>query len=156
MIISLWLLTFVAVGLSYKYDVHRTNLALKKSLKSFLNLLPALTLMIIIVGSVLYFLPKDRLLILFEQKGFLGLMIVSLVGAILTIPGPIAFPLAGELAHMGVSGAQLASFITTLTMVGFATAPAEAAFFGKRFVVIRQLLSLLAAMTIGFIMGEIL
>ncbi len=156
MIISLWLLTFIAIGLSYKHDVQKTNLALKKSFTSFLKLLPALILMILIVGSVLYFFPKDRLMILFEQKGFLGLMLVSIVGAILTIPGPIAFPLAGELANMGVSGAQLASFITTLTMVGFATAPAEAAFFGKRFVFVRQLLSLIAAMIIGFMMGEIL
>lgn len=156
MIISLWLITFTAIGLSYKHDIKKTNLALNKSFKSFLRLLPALALMIIIVGSVLYFFPRDRILVLFEEKGFLGLMLVSIVGAILTIPGPIAFPLAGELASMGVSGAQLASFITTLTMVGFATAPAEAAFFGRRFVIIRQVLSLIAAIIIRFIMGEIL
>lgn len=156
MILSLWVLAFISVGLSYKNDVKKTNLALTKSFKSFLKLLPALVIMILIVEAIFFFFPRERLLVLFQHKGFFGLFVISFVGAILTIPGPVAFPLVGELLKMGVEEAQLAAFVTTLTMVGFATAPAESTYFGKRFVFIRQSLSLVAAIVVGLIMGEIL
>ena len=69
---------------------------------------------------------------------------------------PIAYPLAGSLHRMGASLPALASFITTLTMVGILTSALEIKAFGRRFTVIRQTLSLLLALVIGALMGVLL
>ena len=49
--------------------------------------------------------------------------------------------------------ALIAVFITTLMMTGFLTLPVEAKFFGWKVSLIRNLISLAAALFIGFIMG---
>ncbi|MDI6799402.1 MAG: hypothetical protein QMD53_01750 [Actinomycetota bacterium] len=50
----------------------------------------------------------------------------------------------------------MAALITTLTMVGFATIPIETSHFGKRFTILRNLMSFAAAMIIALMMGAIL
>jgi len=57
---------------------------------------------------------------------------------------------------MGASLPALASFITTLTMVGILTSPLEVKAFGRRFTFIRQFLSLILALLIGALMGVLL
>jgi uncharacterized membrane protein YraQ (UPF0718 family) len=57
---------------------------------------------------------------------------------------------------MGAAPAALASFITTLTMVGLVSSPLEVSYFGLRFTVIRQTLSFVAAVAIGLILGVFL
>ena len=80
-------------------------------------------------------------------------MLVSAIGSLITMPGPIAFPLAGSLLKLGAPPATLAAFITTLTMVGIVTAPIEISYFGKRFTIMRQSLSFITAILIGILMG---
>ena len=50
----------------------------------------------------------------------------------------------------------MASFLTTLTMVGIVTAPLEIATFGRRFTLLRQSLSLALALLVGAVMGVLL
>jgi uncharacterized membrane protein YraQ (UPF0718 family) len=152
----LWASAIVAVAISYRKDRARTLKSLSKSLESLRNLLPGLLGMIAFVGLALAVVPKELLIRLFAVHGMGGLALVSLIGATVTIPGPIAFPLAGALLKMGAAPAALASFVTTLTMVGIVTSPLEASFFGVRFTVIRQALSFVAAVLIGTIMGFLL
>ena len=68
----------------------------------------------------------------------------------------IAFPLVGSLATLGAPPAALATFVTTLTMVGLVTAPMEISHFGRRFTLLRQGLSFAAAILIGLAMGVFL
>lgn len=156
MITTLWVLAFTAVAASLFKDRERTFEALRKSSRSFWRLLPALLIMVAAVGLTLTIFPPHELARLFNTPGVEGVVLVSLVGAVVSIPGPIAFPLAGALLKMGARPEMLASFITTLTMVGFVTAPLEISTFGKRFTFFRQSLSLLAAVMIGLLMGVLL
>ena len=156
MIYFIWGVTFLFLILSFFKDKAKTINAIKASIKTFRGLLKGIFLMVVILGFILAIIPKGTLIDLFSHKGIIGFTLVSFVGAIVTIPGPIAFPLAGSLYSLGASKAMLASFITTLTMVGFVTAPLEISFFGKRFTIMRQSLSFIAAIIIGLIMGAVL
>lgn len=156
MIYTFWGLTFLVTIFSYRKDKERTITALRTSILSLRKLLPGLFVMVALVGFVLAVVSKENIVAIFNFKGFYGFLLVSLLGALITIPGPIAFPLAGALLHMGASRELLATFITTLTMVGMLSSPFEISYFGKRFTFIRQGLSFIAAIMIGMIMGVFL
>lgn len=150
------LVTLAALALSYWRSRERTMKALRMSYKSFMVLVPSLLGMIGLVGLVLALTPPELLANLFKLHGLAGFALVNVVGAIATIPGPIAFPLAGSLLKLGASPSALAAFITTLTMVGLVTVPMEIEYFGKRFAILRQILSFILAVSIGGLMGVLL
>jgi uncharacterized membrane protein YraQ (UPF0718 family) len=152
----IWMAAISALAFSFWKDKTRTVASIKRSFASLKNLAPGLLGMIAAVGLALAVIPEEQLIRLFSIHSLWGFILVSLTGAVVTIPGPIAFPLAGALLSMGAAPAALASFITTLTMVGLATAPLEASYFGSRFVILRQSLSFLAAVVIGLTMGGVL
>lgn len=153
MVLVVWSITLLAFLISLIKDKERTFKAVKHSFSSFKNLTSGVLAMVGIVGLMLAVISPEILKMIFTYKGFMGFVIVSSVGAIVTIPGPIAFPLAGSLLKLGASYGTIASFITTLTMVGLVTSPLEASYFGKKFTFMRQLFSFLAAIAIGLIMG---
>jgi uncharacterized membrane protein YraQ (UPF0718 family) len=146
----------LALALSWAKDRGRTRKALLGSARAMLNLTPSLLGMTGLVGLGLALVPPDFLANLFRHHGPAGFMLITTVGALITMPAPVAFPLAGSLMKLGVSLSALAAFITTLTMVGVVTAPLEAAYFGKRFTLVRQSLSFGLALLIGLLMGELL
>jgi len=154
--LSLLGLTLLGLGLSWIKDRGKTVKALKIATRSLSGLAPSLLFMVGLVGLVLALLPPELLRDLFTAHGVAGFALISILGALVTMPGPVAFPLAGSLLQMGVSLAALAAFITTLTMVGVVTAPMEIAYFGKRFTLIRQTMSFILAVLIGTLMGVIL
>jgi len=156
MTLFIWIITILLTIFSYCKNKEKTLFALRSGLSSLKKLAPAILGMIVLVGFILAIFPKENLLIIFNQKGLYGVLLASLIGAVVTMPGPIAFPLAGALLQMGANQDLLASFITTLTMVGIASSPLEISYFGKRFTVLRQGLSFVAAIMIGLIMRGLL
>lgn len=156
MLMIIWTTMLIVLLISYRKDKKRTYQSLSKSLVSLKNLAPGLLGMIAFVGLTLAAVPEENLVRIFTVHGAWGFVLVSLIGAVVTIPGPIAFPLAGTLLNMGAAPAVLASFITTLTMVGLVSSPLEISYFGIRFVVMRQALSFVAAIAIGLLMGVFL
>lgn len=151
-----WGLATTGVAISWWRDRGRTRKALKTSWKSLSALLPVLAGMVALVGFTLAALPPAMITRFFRMHDLRGYGLVALVGTIITLPGPVAFPLAGTLLRRGAEPGLLATFITTLTMVGTVTAPVEIAHFGKRFTLVRQAVSLALAIAIGAIMGWIL
>lgn len=148
------ILTFVLVGLSFLFDVQKTLKGIKKGLTMFMNLLPVLLLMLALVSIVLFLVPNELLVqYMGKDAGIEGWAMAALLGSIALIPGFIAYPLCGVLIKSGVAPATIAVFITTLTMVGIVTLPLEAKFFGWRTSIIRNSLSFVAAILIGFIMS---
>ncbi|GFO56110.1 hypothetical protein GMSM_31170 [Geomonas sp. Red276] len=154
--ISFWSITAVVVLVSWWRDPERTKKALRTSGRSLQGLIPNVLGMIALVGLVLALVPQEMLTKMFTFKGVTGFALISLVGAVVTIPAPIAFPLAGSLLRVGAAPAALAAFITTLTMVGIVSAPMEVSYFGVRFTLVRQTLSFAAAIVIGLLMGVFL
>jgi uncharacterized membrane protein YraQ (UPF0718 family) len=151
---TLTVLTLLALLLSARRSPARTRLALGAALRSGLALLPSLLGLTAAVGLTTA-LPAGiaRLFQVHGRAGFFGL---AAVGSVLTLPSPVAYPLAGSLRRMGVGLPALAAFITTLTMVGLVSAPLELQTFGRRFTLARQGLSLGLALAVGALMGVLL
>lgn len=119
----------------------------------FLNLLPLLLLMLALISIVLFMIPNESLIhYIGEGSGIKGWSIAALLGSVALIPGFIAYPLCGILIKSGVAYTTIAVFITTLTMVGIVTLPLEVKFFGWKTSLIRNTLSFIAALLIGFVM----
>lgn len=144
------------VTLSGLKDCSRTRAALLSAARSGLGLLPGLLAVLAGVGLTMAAIPPTAVANLFQAHGVAGFFLLAGLGALMTIPGPVAYPLAGSLHRMGASLPALASFITTLTMVGTLTAPLEIKAFGRRFTLLRQSLSLILALLVGALMGALL
>lgn len=153
---ALMSLTAIALIVSYRNDPEKTKKALLLGYRSFTTLVPSLFGMISLVGLVLALIPPELLTNLFKFHGLAGFVLISLIGAVVTMPAPVAFPLAGSLLKLGASPPALAAFVTTLTMVGIVTAPMEISYFGRRFTIVRQSLSFILAVLIGILMGVFL
>jgi uncharacterized membrane protein YraQ (UPF0718 family) len=116
----------------------------------FLNIL-------ILVSLALYFIPQSSIIkYLGAGSGMLGLAIAAIVGSITLIPGFISYPIAAALVKQGASYTTVATFMTTLMMVGVVTFPLEARYLGKRVAVLRNILNFIAAIIIGLLIGLIL
>ncbi len=153
------LLLLIASGgtvLSGLKSPSRTRAAVRYAARLGLGLLPSLLALTAGVGLTMALIPASAIAYLFHAHGVAGFFLLAGLGALLTIPAPVAYPLAGSLHQMGASLSALASFITTLTMVGVLTAPLEMKAFGRRFTILRQSMSLLLALLIGALMGVLL
>jgi uncharacterized membrane protein YraQ (UPF0718 family) len=149
-------LAAAALLASWWADPLRTREALRLGARSLGALVPKVLGMVGLIGLVLALVPPDALRRIFALGGLPGFVAVAALGSVVTMPGPIAFPLVGSLAKLGAPPATLAAFVTTLTMVGVVTAPMEVSHFGRRFTVLRQGLSFATALLIGLAMGMLL
>ncbi len=151
----------LAIGLSlvsWLKDKKKTKMALKKAWKSFENILPQLSAILLLIGFALSILsPATISYFMGDQSGILGVFFASIVGSVTLVPGFVAFPLAKALLDSGAGYMQIGAFISTLMMVGVITIPMEITYFGKRATLIRNglafLFSLIVAVFIGGIMS---
>jgi uncharacterized membrane protein YraQ (UPF0718 family) len=150
----LTIFTAFCLILSLIFNRQKTWLGIKKGIAMFLKLLPVLLSMLAMVSVVLFLIPNETLVkYMGEGSGVKGWITAALLGSVALIPGFIAYPLCGILIDNSVAYSVIAVFITTLMMTGFLTLPVEAKFFGWKVSVIRNLVSLVAALFIGIIMG---
>ncbi len=155
--IFLYLLAIIILTISFLRDRNKTKIALLRSWKAFLNILPALAGVFALIGLVLALLPPDLVIRgLGQNSGFGGMLLTSIIGAITLIPAFIAYPMAATLLDSGAGIMQIVVFVSTLTMVGTVTAPLEARFIGWKATLLRNgfayLYSFLAALIIGVIL----
>ena len=116
----------------------------------FLNIL-------ILISLLLYIIPPSIISnYLGESSGVLGFLTAAVVGSIALIPGFISYPIAASLIQQGASYTVVATFMTTLMMVGIVTLPLEIKYFGKTVAVSRNALNFVAAIIIGLVVGMIL
>lgn len=151
--------SFLIISLSYciSKDRARTKKAIFVGGRILLKMLPSLLLIVGLVGLLLGFIPPETIeQYLGEGAGFSGTILAAVVGAITFIPSIISIPLAGSLLRSGAAVMTIATFITTLTMVGTVTAPLEIRELGVKFTLIRNSLSFIFALLIGMLMGVIL
>lgn len=148
------LLTTISLIISFILNKEKTLIGIKKGIKMFLEILPSVLNILVLVSISLYFLPEDKLSYLLGGNSNLnGYFFASLLGSIAMMPGYIAYPLSAVLIQKGVPYRIIAVFITTLMMVGILTLPIEKKYFGLKVSIIRNVLSFIAAIIIGLIIG---
>ena len=146
--------------ISFTYSIVKDKEKTKKALMSTRNisvrLLPAIIIIVGIVGLLLGFVPPEVIKsYLGEEAGFTGTAAAGVVGSLVFIPNVVAVPLVGSLLRSGAAAMTAAAFLTTLTMVGTVTAPVEIKELGKKYTLFRNLLSFIFALLIAFVMGLI-
>ena len=150
-------LTVLLTLISFVFDKKKTLKGIKKGAKQFINILPTLLSVIILISIVLYFVTDEVLMqYLGADAGIGAYFSAGMIGAVAILPGFIAYPLAGILVKSGVSLSVIAVFITTLKMVGFMTIPIEKRYFGLKVSLMRNALSFVGALLVGSMMALIL
>jgi uncharacterized membrane protein YraQ (UPF0718 family) len=150
-------LSVILSGISFALDRKKTLAGFKRGWKMFRNVLFPFLNILILVSVLLYFVPPDVISkYLGANSGVLGFSIAALVGSITLIPGFISYPIAAGLIQQGASYSVVATFMTTLMMVGVVTLPLEIRYFGKRAAITRNILNFVAAIIIGLAVGLIL
>jgi len=147
----------VLVVTSFIINRQKTLMGLKKGWNMFKNILVPFLNILIMVSIALYLIPPSIISrYLGPDSGPLGLGIAAVVGSITLIPGFISYPIAKGLIEQGASYTVVATFMTTLMMVGVVTLPLEIRYFGKRVAITRNLLNFVAAIIIGLVVGLVL
>lgn len=150
-------LCVVLSGVSFALDREKTLAGFKRGWKMFRNVLLPFLNILILISIVLYFIPPSVISnYLGANSGVLGFSIAALVGSVTLIPGFISYPIAASLIQQGASYAVVATFMTTLMMVGVVTLPLEIRYFGRRVAITRNVLNFFAAVAIGLLVGLIL
>ena len=154
---AIYIVTIMALGVSFFKSKEKTIKALKKAWKSFENILPQLISILLIIGFILSVLNANQISKLIGQEsGWFGVFIASIIGSITLIPGFIAFPLASALLKNGAGYMQIGAFISTLMMVGIVTIPLEIKFFGKKAAILRNSLAFIFSLFVAFMLGVLL
>ncbi|HHW03987.1 MAG TPA: permease [Thermoanaerobacterales bacterium] len=154
--IGLYSISIVLLIISFIKDKQKTRMALNKSWKSFISILPAFAGVLALVGLVLTILTPEIISgIIGANTGIIGMIVTSIIGAITLIPGFVAFPLAASLLQKGAGVMQIAVFVSTLMMVGFVTMPLEMKYFGKKETILRNLFAYIFSFIVAFVIGMV-
>lgn len=157
MAITFYSLAFLALIISFAKSREKTKIALKKSWKSFENILPQLSAIILIIGLLLALVSPEQISgLLGSDTGWYGTLLAALIGSIVLMPAFVAFPLAAALLHNGAGYMQIAALVSTLMMVGIITIPLEASYFGRKATLLRNALALGCSLLVAAIMGVLL
>jgi len=143
--------------LSFFLDREKTAMGLKKGWKMFQNIAIPFVNILILVSLALYLAPPALIVrYLGPESGWSGQAAAAVIGSITLIPGFISYPIASVLIREGASYAVVATFMTTLMMVGVVTLPLEIKYFGRNVAVLRNVLNFIAAVVIGACVGFML
>ena len=150
---------FIAVSLgltafSFILDGKKTVLGLQKGFRMFKNIVVPFLNILILVSLLLYVVPVELIVnYLGPNSGSIGLLLAAIIGSITLIPGFISYPLSAMLISQGATYTVVATFMTTMMMVGVVTFPLEAKYFGRKVAFIRNSLNFIVAIIIGLAVG---
>jgi uncharacterized membrane protein YraQ (UPF0718 family) len=146
--------TGILLIVSFLSDRSKTKKALLMAYKKFLFISPSFLVMLIFVSVLLFLFPQENIVMYLSYgNNLVNIILAALVGSATVMPGFVAFPLAGILKNSGISYTIIASFTTTLMMVGTMTFPVEAAYLGKKVTLIRNALGFIIALIVAFVIG---
>ncbi len=132
----------------------KTWMAAKSGIKMLLKILPQFLVIILVMTFALYIFPPEKIVELLSKSGnWVNVFVASIIGSIVVMPGFIVFPLAGILRNIGVGFAVLASFTTTLMLVGVLTYPLEKQYYGAKLAITRNAVSYVIAIVISIVVG---
>lgn len=157
MTIALYALMAAGLAVSLAKSREKTLQALKKAWKSFENILPQFSVILLVIGMMLAILtPAQISALLGSGSGWLGVLIASFIGSITLVPAFVAFPLAAALLQNGAGYMQIAAFVSTLMMVGIITLPVEIRYFGKKAALVRNVAAYAFSLVVALVMGVVL
>jgi len=125
--------------------------AMIKSARSIFNSLPILVGAILLIGLASTLMPKSYYAALFSKNILLDSIIGSGLGSVLAGNPITSYVLGGEFLKQGISLVAVTSFLVAWVTVGLVQLPAEALLLGKKFAILRNLLSFLLSIIVAII-----
>ncbi|MFO8059198.1 MAG: permease [Bacillota bacterium] len=142
--------TIVALIWSHLRDRDRTARSIRIAGGLFVQTATQIAAILALVGLALALIPEEYIReLLGGSDAVLSTLFGAAIGTVTILPAFVAFPLAASLMERGAHLVAVAAFVTTLTMVGFATLPIEIRHFGRRFALLRNAFSFGAALLIA-------
>lgn len=152
-----FMLIALVYGLLWRVSKEKTDRSMTIGAKAFVTLLPLLVAIFALVGLFQEFVPPEMIeRWLGSSSGGVALVTGGVLGAVAIGPPLAAFPLAGSMLDAGAWAPAVAAFIVSWVSVGIVTLPYEASVFGSRFALLRNGLSFLVALLVGWLIGMVL
>lgn len=128
---------------------HAYRDALSKTVQSIKRSLPILlgVLMLLALGVTL--IPRDLYGRIFTGNHLIDPFIGAAVGSASAGNPLTSYIIAGELTHQGVSMLAVTAFLVAWVTVGLIQLPAEALMLGRRFAILRNIISFAMAVAIA-------
>jgi len=122
---------------------------LKNAASGFLFMAPMMLGVIGLMGLVQTFITPDTMASAFGWSAFTDTLIGTFSGAISSGNPAVSYVAGGELLEKGTSLYAVTAFILSWVTLGFVQLPAETSALGFRFMLCRNLFSLLATIVIA-------
>jgi len=125
--------------------------SLKKTARTFVNLLPIILGMLLLTSLVVTALPDAISATLFGGNEALDAIIGAAIGSVAAGHPLASYLLGGELLNSGVSLIAVTALIVSWVTVGIVQLPAEALMLGTRFAIYRNAICFFSAVAIAFL-----
>jgi hypothetical protein len=130
---------------------HRLTRSLKKTARTFVNLLPIIIGMLLLTSLAVTVFPEQISAGLFGSNDALDALIGASIGSVAAGYPLASYLLGGELLKSGVSLVAVTALIVSWVTVGVVQLPAEALMLGTRFAIYRNLICFVSAVMIAFL-----
>jgi len=141
----------------FRRDAEKARQSLLAARQTLWRMIPLLLSIFALIGLFQEFVPPEMIYTwLGAENHLLSLLNGGLVGAVAIGPPVAAFPIAGSFIEMGAWPPAAAAFIVSWVSVGVLSLPVEAHVFGWRFALWRNLITLVAALLIGLLIGPLI
>jgi uncharacterized membrane protein YraQ (UPF0718 family) len=130
--------------------------AIKSSVKSLYNSLPVIVGVVLLISIVNVLIPKSFYLKIFNKSNLLDLFIGSSLGSIFAGNPITSYMLGGELLKEGIGLLAVTSFIVAWVTVGLVQLPAEIIMLGKKFAILRNVISFIFSILVATVTVSII
>jgi len=135
---------------------NRQKQAFLKTVQSFKRSLPILLGVLMLLSLAFTLIPKSLYSKIFTGNQIIDPLIGALVGSIAGGNPVTSYIVGGELRLHGISMLAITAFIVAWVTVGVIQLPAEALMLGKKFALVRNLISFITAVMIAIIVVLVL
>lgn len=123
----------------------------RKTLRTFIGMLPIVVGMLLMTSLVVTVFPKDIAAGLFGRHNLVDILLGAFVGSVAVGHPLVSYILGGELLAGGVSLFAVTALIVSWVTVGVVQLPVEALLLGRRFAFYRNLSCFLFAIAVSFL-----
>lgn len=125
--------------------------AAKKTFNNFKKTMPMIAGVLLLVALITQAVPKSLYPKIFTENPILDPLIGSLFGSIAAGNPLTSYVIGGELLDNGISLIAIAAFITSWVTVGIVQLPAESEMLGRKFAIVRNLVSFIMSIVISIL-----
>jgi uncharacterized membrane protein YraQ (UPF0718 family) len=127
------------------------NIALKNTFNNIKNTLPVLFAIILLIAWVISFIPDSFYSKIFTGNNAAGSFLGALIGSIATGNPVNSYIIGIELLKQNVGLVAVTAFVISWVTVGVVQFPAEALLLGKKFALVRNIISFISAIIISIL-----